>query len=441
MSDKSVDMIFDVGVSQADITPQGPIRLAGFAARVKNETQAVLSRLSAKAIAFGSNDENNTIIIAVDIIGIPATITERVVKILSKSISIKPEQIAILVTHTHGSPEVGTLLNILQCRGNYPIDYYFDSSPLLPEELVHIAEFNEFLLSKLVDVATAAFKNRTPASLSWGNGEVSFAENRRTKDGPVDHSLPVLCVKNLDGSLRAIMANYACHGISLGPDVNEIHGDWMTEAQNLIEERHQGCIAMMVIGCAGDLHPLRRDKVEIMKGYGKNIADEVERVIKSDLIKLNAPPVVAMAWVKLPFAAVPTVACLIEQSKHSDIRGYYSKLALERILRGDNVPKELNYPVQVWNFDDKLAMINLGGEAVIDYAFLFKKLYGEARVWVNSYANDVTCYIPSLRILKEGGYEGETSMYWYNQPSPFEELVEQKVTDTVNDLMPPAFRN
>ena len=440
-TNKNIAATMEVGVAKVDITPQCPIRLSGFAARTKREADKVLRKLSAKAIAFGSDDQNKTILIAVEIIGIQSTVTRRVAEILSKAIGINPVQIAILVTHTHGSPEVGNLLNILQCRGDYPSEYFFNSSLLLPDELIHIAEFNEFLVKKLADVAIAAFNNRKPALVSWGKGKVSFAENRRTKGGPVDHSLPVLCIKNLDGSLRAIMANYACHGISLGPDINQIHGDWMGEAQNIIEERHPGCVAMIVIGCAGDLHPVRRDKVEFMKGYGKEIADEVDRVLSSNLVALNAPPMASMEWIKLPFAKVPTITWLIEKSKDTDIRGYYSRLALERILRGESLPKELNYPIQILNFDNRMAMINLGGEAVVDYAYLFKEKYGDERIWINSYANDVSCYIPSLRILKEGGYEGETSMYWYNQPSPFAEIIEQKVAGKVNRLMPSSFRH
>lgn len=431
----------EVGVAQVDITPQSPIRLSGFAARTKSEADRVLRKLSAKALAFGSDVQHPSVLITVDLIGIQWRTTSKLVEQLSKKSGIDPAQVVICASHTHGGPEIGNLINILQCRGDYPSKYSFNDSLLALDQLVHIAQYNELLSKKLEAVALAALKNRKPALVAWGKGKVSFAENRRTKGGPVDHSLPVLCITNLDGSLRAIMANYACHGISLGPDINQIHGDWMGEAQNIIEEKHRGCVAMMVIGCAGDLHPVKRDKVEFMKGYGKEIADEVDRVISSNLVPLNAPPMATMEWIKLPFAKVPTITWLIEKSKDTDIKGYYSRLALERILRGDSIPKELEYPIQIWNFDNKMAMINLGGEAVVDYACLFKQKYGEERVWINSYANDVSCYVPSLRILKEGGYEAEASMYWYDQPSPFAETIEQKVTDKVNGLMPSTFRN
>src|SRR5439155_15750078 len=52
------------------------------------------------------------------------------------------------------------------------------------------------------------------------------------------------------------------------------------------------------------------------------------------------------------------------------------------------------------------------------------------------HANDVMAYIPSLRVLQEGGYEGDTSMVPYGQPAkwapPIEELIVGKVHELVS---------
>jgi hypothetical protein len=424
-----------VGIAKADITPDWPVRLAGFAARAKLEATEVLNTLTAKALAFGNDEQGPVIIISVEIIGIQWRVTNDILKTLSEKTGINPEQIAILVTHTHGSPEVGNLINGLQCRGNYPAEYFFSEALLARDELLHIARFNELLTKKLVEVALCALKDRKPAIVAWGQGNASFSKNRRTEGGPVDVSMPILKITALDGTLRAIFLNYACHGISLGPDINKIHGDWMGEAQRLIEEKHPGCIAMVAIGCAGDAHPVKRDKMEYPKVYGEEIFDNVEVLLSSNLIPIAAPPQVKMKWAKIPFSKVPSVAELIENMSKNDIKGYYSRLALERILRGENIPKELNYPIQVWNFDDKLTMINMGGEVVVDYAVIIKQKYANRNIWINAYANDVSCYIPSRRILKEGGYEADISMYWYNQPSPLSEVVEDIIMNAVQGMM------
>ena len=430
----------DIGVAQIDITPQSPIRLSGFAARTKSEADKVLHKLSAKALAFGSDSQNPSILITVDLIGVQWRVTSELVNQLSKKSGIKPAQIVICASHTHGSPEIGNLINILQCRGDYPHKYSFSDSLLSLDQLVHIAQYNELLSKKLEAVALEALRNRKPAVLTWGKGMASFSENRRTIGGPVDHSLPVLFVTNPDGTLRAVLVNYASHGISLGADVNEVHGDWMGEAQSEIEARHPGVTAMVSIGCAGDAHPRLRDNILYTNSYASEISDNVDKLLKSKLLQLTLPPVGNMKWIKLPFSQKPTVQELYEFTNDTSIKGYYARLALERVQRGETIPSELNYPIQTWSFGDKMIMINMGGEVVVDYSIRLKNEVDSQRLWINSYSNDVSCYIASRRVIKEGGYEADASMYWYNQPSPFSEEVEDLIINKLHEMIPVIFK-
>jgi neutral ceramidase len=89
----------------------------------------------------------------------------------------------------------------------------------------------------------------------------------------------------------------------------------------------------------------------------------------------------------------------------------------------------------VWQFGSGLTWIILGGEVVVDYSLRFKKQYGGDNVWVGGYSNDVFAYIPSVRILREGGYEGGGAMIPYGQPSPFAEPVEEVIAAKVDELV------
>ena len=64
-----------------------------------------------------------------------------------------------------------------------------------------------------------------------------------------------------------------------------------------------------------------------------------------------------------------------------------------------------------------MTWIFLGGEVTVDYALRIKRNLGGSRTWVAAYCNDVMAYIPSLRVLKEGGYEGAAAMIYYAQPT------------------------
>ena len=184
----------EVGVARTDITPDGPIRLAGYGARPKSEADQIIHRLSAKALAFGSDAQGPSLLITVDLVGIPKHITQKLADQLSESVGLDPAQLVICASHTHGGPEVGNLLNILQYRGET-----FSDSLLALNHLVHIAQYTEQLSQKLEEVALEALENREPALVAWGQGEVGFAKNRRTSGGPVDHSLPLMRITSLSG--------------------------------------------------------------------------------------------------------------------------------------------------------------------------------------------------------------------------------------------------
>jgi len=71
---------------------------------------------------------------------------------------------------------------------------------------------------------------------------------------------------------------------------------------------------------------------------------------------------------------------------------------------------------------------------VIDYSFrLRRELPGES--WIFGYSTDVMAYIPSERVLKEGRYEGETSMIPYGRPGPWATGLEDKIVSKARELV------
>jgi neutral ceramidase len=42
--------------------------------------------------------------------------------------------------------------------------------------------------------------------------------------------------------------------------------------------------------------------------------------------------------------------------------------------------------------------------------------------------------VPSLRVLREGGYEGGDAMIYYGRPAPFTERVEELIVGKVRQL-------
>jgi hypothetical protein len=95
--------------------------------------------------------------------------------------------------------------------------------------------------------------------------------------------------------------------------------------------------------------------------------------------------------------------------------------------------------VETWAFGDQLAIIFLPGEVVVDYSLRLKREFDPSRLWLNAYANDVPCYIPSKRILQEGGYEGGGAMIFYDRPARLAPGVEDRIIATVHELLDTRF--
>lgn len=429
----------EVGVATIDITPTGPIRMAGYGSRT-SESEGVAQRLRAKALAFGTDAQGASVLITMDLHRPPEHTTRQVEEALSKKAGIAPAQLSIAASHTHAGPMPG--IRPLSVSRKMPAD-----------QLGRIDQYLDQLTPKLITVALEALRNRKPSLVAWGQGEVHFATNRRVlkngkwvgfgavPDAPVDHSLPMLRVTDLDGKLRAILVNYACHATTLTGDFTRIHGDWPGEAQRIIEERHPGVTAMVAIGAGADADPQPRGKLKYVTQHGREIADEVDSLLTTSLHPLTEPPVGRYRRIELPYADVPDVEELVQQSQKEGSEGYYAYSALLRMGRGETIPKSLSYPIKIWTFGDKLAMIHLSGEVVVDYALRLKRELGSERLWINAYSNVVPSYIASRRVIREGGYEAVGSMYNYGRPGRFVEEVEDLIIATVYEMLPTAFLN
>ncbi|HKS35850.1 MAG TPA: neutral/alkaline non-lysosomal ceramidase N-terminal domain-containing protein [Verrucomicrobiae bacterium] len=422
--------VFEVGVARIDVTPEYPIRLSGYAVR-KTESEGVEQQLWAKALAVGSDQEGPAILITVDNCGVCANVIDAVAARLKARAGVARERIAVCSSHTHSAPcTVGFAPNIF-------------AMPIPGEQQATIERYTRELTDKLERAALSALARRRPARLTWNQGKTTFARNRRTDGGPVDHALPMLAVKDPDGSLRAVLANYACHCTTLGGNFNKHCGDWAGYAQEEIERNHPGAVALITIGCGADANPHPREGTNVLalaKQHGAELATEVKRMLDGALIPLPLKLECRAKQIELPFDTLPTREQWEERAKQGNIVGYHAKRYLERLDRGEKLPTTLPYFVQTWNFGDQLAMVFLPGEVVVDYSLRLKREFDGNRLWVHAYANDVPCYIPSRRILQEGGYEAETSLWYYDRPARLAPAVEDLIHSTVAELMPASFR-
>jgi hypothetical protein len=415
-----------IGVAKIDITPNYPIRLTGYASRQK-ESEGVAQRLYARAIAFGSDSEKPAILLTVENCGIPATIRDQVANRLRKKQHIDPDRVALCSTHTHSGPWVeGFAPNIF-------------GGPLPQEQAQRVKQYTQELVDALETVSLRALENRSPARLTRGLGKADFAANRRTKDGPIDHDLPALFISGSDGKLRAVFVSYACHCTTLGGEFNQICGDWAGYAAEDLEREHSGAIALVALGCAGDANPSPRSTLELTRQHGQEIATAVDAIRNGNVSTVEGELLCHTQQIELPFDELPTRADWERLAQQTNFIGGHARLNLARLQHGEKLPTVLPYMVQTWTFGDSLALVFLPGEVVVDYSLRLKHEFDATRLWINAYANDVPCYIPSERVLQEGGYEGGGAMIYYDKPTRLAPGIENAIIQTVHALLPTQY--
>ncbi len=416
---------YRVGVAKIDITPSYPVRLSGFGGR-RQESEGVAQHIWAKALVI--DDGHPALLLTVDNVGIPAWLVADLRQRLHKKAGLDPERIAVTATHTHTAPMLKGMLATLF------------GVPIPPEHQEHIDRYTKELLDNLEAVALAALADRQPANLSWGIGRLSFATNRRTKGGPVDIDMPMLVVRDGNRKIRAIYVNYACHCVTLS--FNKISGDWAGFAQELIQQEHPDAIALVSVGCGADANPgsgVTGDKVDVAARQGGEVATEVKRMLGGFLAPVRGPIRIASSAVELPLAPHPTEAEWERRGQRSDAIGYHARVQLDRLKHGQKLATTIPYRVQTWKFGDSLAMAFLPGEVVVDYALRLKRELDGLRLWLNAYSNDSPAYIPSERILKEGGYEGGGAMVYYDVPTPLQPGLEDRIVGLVEGQLRPDF--
>ncbi len=423
---------WQAGVAKINISPELPIWLSGYGSR--NRPAATKhDDLWAKALVIEDADGHRAALVTMDLVGIPREISQSVCKQVDEKYKLPRASIALCASHTHSGPVV---------RGNLMAMYSLDE-----DQSRRIKEYKATLTDKLVTVVGEAIKTIKPAKLSWGIGEADFAVNRRNNKpeskvpeliktnklvGPVDHELPVLAVYGADDKLRAVVGGYACHATVLG--LYFVSADWPGAGQNELEKRHPGAIAMFVAGCGGDQNPLPRGSLVFVAKYGTEFADGVDASLKSSLKSLAPSLKTAYEEIDLPFDKIPTREELEATTKEPRPKGPWAKYMLTQWDRDGKLPATYPYPVQAWRLGDDLTWILLGGEVVVDYSLRLKSELGLKKTWISSYSNDVMAYIPSVRVLREGKYEGGEARFPYGLPAPWDTPVEDDIVKEVHKL-------
>jgi len=429
---------WQAGLARANITPQAPIRMAGFAAR-QTPSEGVAADLHVKVMALEDGHGRTSLLITADLIGFSSALAEEICSQIRRRADIPRARILLAPSHTHAGPVLGGP------RSRESVV----SANISEEQQKVIDAYTEDLVARIADAAVAALADLKPARLSWGVGVARFVMNRRelvpgqgvrlgvNPQGYVDRSVPVLRVEGLDGRLRALVFGCACHNTTLSGQNLQVCGDYAGFAQEAIERQRSGAQAMFILGCAGDAGPHPKGTMEIAKQHGRDLAAEVCRVANGSLRPVRGPLRTELDWVDLPLAPVPSIERLEQMRKGPPYLVPNATRMIEALRARKPLPTRYRAPLAVWQFGVDLTLVGVSGEVVSDYVPLIQKAIGSDRLWIAGYVNDYFGYLPSRKVLEEGGYE---TRGLFEEPGFVAPEVEPVVVNKVAELAKKAGR-
>lgn len=422
-----VQPAWKAGVASTVITPESPMWMAGYASRDK-PSEGKVQDLYVKALAIEDGRGARLVIVTSDLIGIPRQLRESLVAAVAERHQLPPEALLLNASHTHCGPEL---------RASKAAAYELGSDRIRQAE-----EYLRLLEERILDTIAAALDRLAPASLEYTHARCGFAMNRRlpsgnsyrnspNPEGPVDHAIPVLAVRNADGQLQTLLFGYACHNTTLS--FYQFCGDYAGFAQQYLQEDQPGVTALFLTGCGGDQNPYPRGELKLAEQHGRALANSVLAALQTPPQTLSGPLGLALESVTLDFAPPASREELEQQAQSSDkYTRRHAELLLEELESTGSVRSEYDYLVQAVRFGDDLLLVALAGEVVVDYSLRLKQELAGPRVWIAGYSNDVFGYVPSVRVLNEGGYEAGDAFRYSAFPGPFTESVEERIVTTVH---------
>jgi hypothetical protein len=366
-----------VGLATVNITPEGPVYMAGFAAR-KEPSEGAYADIHASCVVF-DNAVTRVGLMAIDVckIGIPQM---EQIRAAGQQLGIPPQHIMINSSHTHCGPTI---------IGNKNPDYL----PVFEEKVCG-------LLQKAVD-------DLQEARLDYTVGSCTMAVNRRqlNEEGkcigmrceprkPIDPDVPVLRVLTPEGTVRAVIFGYACHPTAMGGQL--IGPDYVGAAREWIAAGYPGCLPIFLQGCAGDIKCRTCKPPNGRFGYVLIEAEDTVRELGHELGR-----------------AVITALAVPPQPLPADGSGKVVLGGITELVKVPDKEDPENKSHEIYNGAWRIGDLHLFGsqcEVCVQIGLRIKRELSDLRVWTNAYTHWGGGYIVDAAQFPEGGYEVKSSV-------------------------------
>jgi hypothetical protein len=376
------------GAARIDITPEKPVRMAGYGSR-KDPSTGVHDPLSARVLAFEAGGRR-LVLVSTDLIGFYDGTAEVMRRAVLDACHLKPSELFLAAIHTHAAPT----LTVEKDGGH-----------------ANNLEYTESLKGKLVAVVRQALGAMEPAAVGVGVGYSPVGMNRRelrvrrngnssivlgrNPDGPTDKEVLVMKVASPEGTPRAVAFSYAVHGTSLGPRNHAISGDVLGLAAQLGEKvLGPGVVVPAFAGASGDIDPWFR----VLPAFNTEPGWTPEPVLLGSLLGQEVVHVYRGIKETAPTDRLATNLVTLQLPAKPNEDGSAPK------------PGTVAFTVTAARLGD-VAFVGLGGEVLTQIGKAIKAASPVRHTFIITHCNGAAGYLAPKQAHVEGGYEVRTSPF------------------------------
>jgi len=428
-----------VGFAQCDITPPPGMaaQLAGWGYERPNT--GTIAPLIAQAIALTDKRGNTAVIIAADLGGIDRSTTEYIRQVVGERHGIAPESLMLGVSHTHAGPSMPYTIS------------FFCGSP----NIWYLKRFE----AAMIELVGAALARRRPASIRFAAAEAKIGACRRLigpkgevigapdPNGHYDTHTPLFDIQFRTGGARdpkrVVLVGHGCHPTSEGPS-HKWSPDYPGVMREHIEQTlGRGTKAMFVQCCGGTSDVCRIDPAtgELRRFRGPGEPRRAGRALAKTVLGYLAGDGFAELDARLSCVAARGELTFAKQRSWKEIEAMSKKpeppldywWARQMIALPVRFTK-FRYDAQAWRLGD-LTLLGLEHEIVSPLGPQVRAMVRTPHVASFAYVNTVCGYIPTAQIVREGGYEGDSSHRALFLPAPFTTRVEAEFESIVEQAV------
>ena len=376
-------------IAKEQITPDWPMRMAGYRNRVKPFT-GVYDQLYTMALLL-DDGKKKALIISIDVCMIDRSFASGIKAIIKTKYGLDEENIIVHAIHTHAGP-VAFLSHVEKETPDYE----------------HVLRFRKLLEEKILICVGKCMSKLKEGFMEIGTGETYIGMSRRQKkpdgitigpnpDEEIDRLAYALTIKNSDGEVEVVLFCCPCHPVVLYPRNMSLSADYPGAARTKLEKKFTGATAMFLQGSGADINPsvlvaddeYRDTYYSDVLFIGRVLANDIYNIIQKGMHKLE-PAIETLAdKIILPLSGKPVRELKPEESD---------------IIQGE-------VQAAIIKISEDFRIVGLDGEICNQIGVHTRELFKEGYTMVLGYVNGWIGYIPTAEILEEGGYESKCTEF------------------------------